>query len=443
MLLDNNDFTRLRLSTKMIKIIQKTQKQYTDLIIEERLDDTDNADKAEDETEETIVVEGEAIMNPEHIYKTINLDQEIDINTVLCQTQNGRGLTELLLEGQNADEKMITQITHILCDCLLAVYGERPSTFHKDMIARSLVKTYPVLASKASEVPHALWFHKNGRGEGRHAGKIHYRMEYYAKKSDKRVISRPRAQQNTQEPEPEQPNLLDVDEDLDTLINELKFAVPSEITKAHIKNLWRKTIKVRKDHRDEGTFLTFLGDFPVASAFNGLLITNDYEVMKPKSFDFGEAWSDIQRKILERHRDMFRYVNSDFIRALAVVREKNPTRGSKRLREEIDKDLRKINPLHGIIQWIHADKDMPTPDIPQIIVVGEQFMEGTCSLVWKNVVIPVETGVLSAFVLLCKAFTVFGIKCSPADKLFFSFFNATCFKVEALSTTANKFMNLL
>lgn len=79
MLLDNNDFTRLRLSTKMIKIIQKTQKQYTDLIIEERLDDTDNADKAEDETEETIVVEGEAIMNPEHIYKTINLDQ---VNTL-------------------------------------------------------------------------------------------------------------------------------------------------------------------------------------------------------------------------------------------------------------------------------------------------------------------------------------------------------------------------
>nr|XP_029715639.1 uncharacterized protein LOC109397381 isoform X1 [Aedes albopictus] len=329
---------------------------------------------------------------------------------------------------------MITQISHILCDCLRAVYGERPSTFHKEMIAKSLVKTYPILGSAASDVPHALWFHKNGRGEGRHAGKIHYRMEYFAKKSDNRVIRRRQNPQQSQpDAEPDQAEPLETVEDFECLVNELKFSVPSEQTKTHIKNLWKRTIRFRNDHRDAGSFLTFLTDFPVASAFGGLLIMSDYEALHPKAPDFRAAWNELQEKILERYRDKYRFLKNDFIRALAIVREKNPTRGSKRPRERNEQDLRKNNPLHGIILWINADAPIPEPDVPQIVIRGEEFVEGNGSLVWKNVAIPLETDILSAFALLCATFTVFNVKCSPSDKLFYGFFQrnvlqSRCFK---------------
>nr|XP_029710258.1 uncharacterized protein LOC115256155 [Aedes albopictus] len=154
MMLDKDDFTRLELSTKKIKLIQKIQRQYTDLIIEERLDETEDTGANTEKEEDDPTVEADVSTNPEDIYKSINLDQEINIDTILCKTETGRNLIERLKEGQNSNEKMITQISHILCDCLRAVYGERPSTFHKEMIAKSLVKTYPILGSAASDVPH-------------------------------------------------------------------------------------------------------------------------------------------------------------------------------------------------------------------------------------------------------------------------------------------------
>ncbi|XP_055522414.1 uncharacterized protein LOC129716604 [Wyeomyia smithii] len=91
---------------------------------------------------------------PQNSYRSISLDKVIDINTVFSQTPTGRNIKELLLEGKKPDGKMLSQITHVLCDCLLAVYGERPSTDHKEMIAKSLVKTYPILGSTVSEQPY-------------------------------------------------------------------------------------------------------------------------------------------------------------------------------------------------------------------------------------------------------------------------------------------------
>lgn len=38
----------------------------------------------------------------------------------------------------------------------------------------------------------ALWFHAHARGTNRHAGRIHYRMEYLARQSGERVIKRRR-----------------------------------------------------------------------------------------------------------------------------------------------------------------------------------------------------------------------------------------------------------
>ncbi|XP_065075394.1 uncharacterized protein LOC135699115 [Ochlerotatus camptorhynchus] len=444
LMLDNNDFSRLKLSTKMIKTIQRIQSKCADdIIIEEQTLEENN--KSEIVEDYTMMAEDDISTNPNDIYNTINLDQEININTVLSKTLIGKGLIERLLEGQNPNDKMISQITHILCDCLLAVYGERPSTFHKDIIARSLVKMYPILASAASDVPHALWFHFNGRGVGRHAGKIHYRMEYYAKKSNKRIFHRRRIQPNStdQEALSEQPDVTEViEEDMDNLIIELKFIVPSDETKNHILNLWKKTLKIRNEHRNERTMLTFLKDFPVASAFGGVLIAYDYTTLRPNASDFNESWNDIQSKVLVRYSDTFRFIKNDFLRALAVVRQKNPTRGLKRSREQ-DPNLRKINPLHGIIQWINSDKSMPTSAIPQIIVVGEEFEVGECYVIWDNVVVGTGPDVLHAFVLLCKAFTVYRVACSPSDKLFFDFFYACCFKINQMSTTGNNFINFL
>lgn len=44
------------------------------------------------------------------------------------------------------------------------------------------------------------------------------------------------------------------------------------------------------------------------------------------------------------------YMKNDVIKALTVIRDKNPSRGAKRPREETQ--ARKLNPLHGVIEWI-------------------------------------------------------------------------------------------
>lgn len=63
-----------------------------------------------------------------------------------------------------------------------------------------------------------MWFHINGRGEGRHAGKIHYRMEYFAKKSNKRVFHR-RQQAIDEAVKSEQPEMTEgVEEDMEGIV---------------------------------------------------------------------------------------------------------------------------------------------------------------------------------------------------------------------------------
>ncbi|XP_062550519.1 uncharacterized protein LOC134215318 [Armigeres subalbatus] len=269
-------------------------------------------------------------------------------------------------------------------------------------------------------------------------------MEYFAKKSNKRVFHR-RQQAIDEAVKTEQPEMTEgVEEDMEGIITELKFIVPSDQSKTHILNLWSKTIKIRNEHRNEGSFLTFLNDFPVASGFGGLLIAQDYKILYPKATEFEEFWNAMQPKILNRYPDVYRFIKNDFLRALAIVRQKNPTRGTKRTREEQqDLHLRKMNPLHGIIQWINPDKSMPILTIPQIIVVGEEFEQGVCYVVWNNVIFETETNVVQAFTILCKLFAVGNVTCAPSDKLFYGFFSAACLRVEKMSTTANKFLDFL
>lgn len=75
-MLDNSDFTRLKLTTKMVKTIQKIQKQCADDIIfeEERLEEN-NTSGVEDDLVEEDQPEHETNTDPDNIYKSINLDQ--------------------------------------------------------------------------------------------------------------------------------------------------------------------------------------------------------------------------------------------------------------------------------------------------------------------------------------------------------------------------------
>ncbi|EAT37863.1 AAEL010194-PA [Aedes aegypti] len=429
-MLDNNDFTRLNLTTKMIKTIQKFQKLVENDLVVEELDE---------QVEEEMTIEHK-IEPPTENKLPISLEKEIDVALIFSQTQNGREIHEMLAAGNRPSDKIITSITHIACDYLKSTYGVRPSTYYKETLARSLIKTYPVLASTASDIPHALWFHKNGRGDGRHAGKIHYRMESLAKQSDSRVFLRQRDAE--QVPQTSGTTVVDKEEpNIDELVDELRCIVPTHQEKGKIEELWKKTIIQRNKARDEGFFLQYLKDFPVALAFDGQLISLDFQLLKPNAQCFDDAWNSILPKILDQYRDVHMYMKNDVIKALTVIRDKNPSRGAKRPREETQ--ARKLNPLRGVIEWIDPEFEMPSTEIPMIFIAEKLFEIGDCCVAWKDITIPVGNDVLAAFKLLCQAFVVFNVKCSPSDKIFYSFFHAFCFKVEPLSTTSNKFVDKL
>lgn len=58
----------------------------------------------------------------------------------------------------------------------------------------------------------ALWFYQNGRGDGKHAGKIHYHMEYLAKQADGRVFNRNKQKAQKEQPvKPEHSDLPEAD----------------------------------------------------------------------------------------------------------------------------------------------------------------------------------------------------------------------------------------
>ncbi|XP_055550171.1 uncharacterized protein LOC129732849 [Wyeomyia smithii] len=121
-----------------------------------------------------------------------------------------------------------------------------------------------------------------------------------------------------------------------------------------------------------------------------------------------------------------------------------PTRGVKRPHDsENEKQSRKLNPLHGIVEWINQGMELPQPDVPIIVVLAASFDVGDCNIVWRDIVVPVGSDLLNAFVLLLQTFVVCNVKCRPSDKLFYSFFYAYCFKIGSLSTTGNKFLSQL
>ncbi|XP_062533415.1 uncharacterized protein LOC134202443 [Armigeres subalbatus] len=219
------------------------------------------------------------------------------------------------------------------------------------MLAKSLVQSYPVLASTVSIVPHALWFYLNGRGDGKHAGKIHYRMEYLAKRAEGRVFNRKVQISKEQPVKIEESSLSETD--LFAMVEELKFIVPVPDNRKRINLLWDYTFAYRCQYRTNDDFLSFLEEFPVSSGFNGELIEYDYRRLTNRNIVFAEEWTKWEQMVLHTYRHTFKEVSDDFLRALAIIRLKNPTRGSKRLRDD---NQSKENPLYG-----HRQTDVTLP----------------------------------------------------------------------------------
>ncbi|XP_058817741.1 uncharacterized protein LOC131681054 [Topomyia yanbarensis] len=254
--LDNYDFMRLKLRTKVIKLIQRMQKEILDdTVIEETLEN--ESDEPNNNGEDDIlnvdgeVVHEEALENNDrnNVYHGVVLETVININVIFQRTPNGKAVMEILKEGQNPNDICLTAIKRILCEYLKSMYGLRPSAFHKNLLAQSLVNTYPQLASSTPDVPQALWFHPNGRSIITQ-GKV--------------ISSEGSSTENTDAAQPV---------DMNAVIKELKFLCPGPNMKLQAEELWSITIDERNELRRKGSFDCYLLDYPVSTAFNGSMVT--------------------------------------------------------------------------------------------------------------------------------------------------------------------------
>ncbi|XP_062541746.1 uncharacterized protein LOC134209747 [Armigeres subalbatus] len=138
---------------------------------------------------------------------------------------------------------------------------------------------------------------------------------------------------------------------------------------------------------------------------------------------------------------MFREITNDFVRALAIVRFKNPSRGSKRSRNE---EPALDNPLAGLIKWIQPEEDFSqdAESVPILVVRGQfpDVSEG-CAICWESTVIPVGENFKAAFGIFCQCFSVFNRIPKPADKNFFLFIEGAVFNTNTLTTTGAKFLH--
>ncbi|XP_062535178.1 uncharacterized protein LOC134204375 [Armigeres subalbatus] len=191
---------KLRLKTKLIKAIQRIQTDISngpaiEEYIVEQLDDLENENERSGDiggrnTEDDQDTDDDCSdATDENPYHGIRLEKEININRVLTRTEQGKQIMECLKQGIRPNEKLMNQIKHVLCEyCLNYVFFSRPSAFQKNLIALSLVETYPILRSSNNDVPQALWFHQHARGLHRHSGRLHYHLEYLIRKSANQVF---------------------------------------------------------------------------------------------------------------------------------------------------------------------------------------------------------------------------------------------------------------
>ncbi|XP_062541896.1 uncharacterized protein LOC134209890 [Armigeres subalbatus] len=275
---------------------------------------------------------------------------------------------------------------------------------------------------------------------GREACRKTYHMEYLAKRADGRVFHRKK--EKTVQGHIELPNTQQSEIDLFSMVEELKFVVPTTENRKKIMNLWSSTFEYRSQFRSNQDFHSFIEEFPVTTAFDGELVEYDFRRMWNQTMEFVEQWNTWQHKILMSYKHLYREISNDFLRALAIIRAKNPTRGSKRVRDERSSE---DNSMNGLIYWIKLDDPLPVCyEVPVLIIRGNLMTEGEQHFVsWDIVNMPVGDNIVRAFSMFCQCFDVFGIPCAPSDKQFMMFFRGIIFSVDKVSTTGEKFVRSL
>ncbi|KXJ71670.1 hypothetical protein RP20_CCG019960 [Aedes albopictus] len=346
----------------------------------------------------------------------------------------------MLKEGQKADDKCMNAIKNILCEFLQSVYGLRPSAFHKNLLAQSLVRSYPALKSSNPDVPQALWFHPNARGKNHHSGRLHYHMEYLARKSGVRIVNRSKTQADeangAEEAGADSANPGE-EADMQAVVQELKFLCPGPNTKLRAEELWHLTFNERKEMRQKGTFHLYLETYPSATAFNGSLISLEFRLMHPAAPDYDEKLAHFQPKLLLRYQELFKHVKNDFIRTLMIIRQKCPSRGAKRAR---DGDPAKENILKGIVEWINPEDQYPdSSDVPILYVKGDFLETGSsAAIIWRGNNVLLEPDLKDCFRILCESQVVFNAACTPTDKQCYVFVLNVFFGIGQLTTTGER-----
>ncbi|XP_058817158.1 uncharacterized protein LOC131680435 isoform X1 [Topomyia yanbarensis] len=319
-------------------MVQRMQKELlNDSMFIERLE-------SDDENDPTV-----AAQQNDFSCETIQLEKVTNIDEIFSTTQTGNEVMEILRTNTSPNEQCLKTIKTVLCDFLRSNYGLRPPTFYKNLLAQLLVKRYPVLASATCDVPQALWFHPNARGKNRHSGRLHYHMEYLARKSGERVIPRNKLQRVSQlDTLPDVSPIIPAN-DMDQLIIEQKFLCPGPNTKARAIELWQLTFADRDIFRKRAEMGTYLKDNPMSTAFNGLLITLDFEALVHNTNNFMDQFEDLKPMVLARYHELYQNITDDTARVLAIIRKYNPSRGAKRAK---DADPVKENALKDIIEWL-------------------------------------------------------------------------------------------
>ncbi|XP_062535172.1 uncharacterized protein LOC134204360 [Armigeres subalbatus] len=466
--LNEQDFVRLRLRTKTIKVIQRLQKEFEsasiveEYIVEESGEDCELGDvkvapvfdssvscayrqpeqvhvDAEREDEET--QDNKTQSNP---YKGILLEKKINIDRIFERTDDGMQVMESLKQGEKPNDKMLTRIKKLLCEYLQLTYGMRPSAFHKNIMAVSLVDTYPILRSTTPDVPQALWFYPNARGQHRHSGRLHYHLEYLVRKSTDRKILRVKRVATPTDPLGEG-SLQAFAYNIEQMIEELKFLCPGPNTRKRAEELWDNTFEERNKFRKTEEFHLFLMECPAATAFDGYLLKLDFLKLHPQARSLEEVFGDWSPRILAAYPETLQHIPNETVRALGIIRMQNPSRGKKRLRDDTSSSP-SVNPLSGIVEWLNVDDPFPTAhhEHPVLYARGSFPENPTGGIIsWRGITIDLQMPFLGLFETLCQAWAVFNVECRPSDKQFFVFLSAVLMGVGNITTTGEKFLRRL
>lgn len=127
--LNDNDFTRLHLKTKIIKHIQRIQNEISqgpeieEFVVEQLDEEEDNHEEEIADVAEYNSDEEDTGATEENPYSGIRLEEIININRIFKRTVPGQNIMETLKQGLKPNDKVLTQIKNVLCDYLRSSYG--------------------------------------------------------------------------------------------------------------------------------------------------------------------------------------------------------------------------------------------------------------------------------------------------------------------------------